>query len=65
MHTHNVVVMPNLFFKRRIAQVFDLKGSTRNRYADMTKKSSQSQNNVMLDQNFMECIYHLFVFFKF
>lgn len=39
---------------RRIAQVFDLKGSTRNRYVDV--KGEGKKGTVLLDQNFMECM---------
>lgn len=45
--------MPNLFFHRKIDQVFDLKGSTRNRYVDI-KNRKDIKNTVLLDQNFME-----------
>jgi hypothetical protein len=41
------VVMPNLFFNRKIGRVFDLKGSMRNRY-------ERKENSVGLDQNFLE-----------
>ncbi|GAA6009969.1 hypothetical protein JCM11491_005808 [Sporobolomyces phaffii] len=41
------LVMENLFYGRQLKQIFDLKGSTRNRRAD--------QNNpVLLDENLME-----------
>ncbi|GAA5927806.1 uncharacterized protein JCM15063_005999 [Sporobolomyces koalae] len=41
------LVMENLFYGRQLTQIFDLKGSTRNRRAD-------SNNPVLLDENLME-----------
>ncbi|GAA5889767.1 hypothetical protein JCM5296_002336 [Sporobolomyces johnsonii] len=41
------LVMENLFYGRQLKQIFDLKGSTRNRRADQS-------NPVLLDENLME-----------
>lgn len=42
-----MLLLQNLFYGRQLKQIFDLKGSTRNRRAD--------QNNpVLLDENLME-----------
>ena len=62
-----MLVMPNLFYDREVSQVFDLKGSARNRYIKLqvTEKnehrkaedlsSLHEKRRVLLDQNFMEC----------
>jgi len=39
--------MENLFYGRQLKQIFDLKGSTRNRRAD-------ENNPVLLDENLLE-----------
>jgi 1-phosphatidylinositol-3-phosphate 5-kinase len=44
------IAMPNLFFRRRIAKTFDLKGSTRNRLADVKPGDS----GTLLDANFLQ-----------
>ena len=41
------LVMENLFYGRQLKQIFDLKGSTRNRRAD-------ENNPVLLDENLLE-----------
>lgn len=41
------LVMENLFYGRQLKQIFDLKGSTRNRRAD-------ESNPVLLDENLLE-----------
>ncbi|XP_052204616.1 putative 1-phosphatidylinositol-3-phosphate 5-kinase FAB1C [Diospyros lotus] len=47
-----LMVMENLFFKRSISRVYDLKGSARSRYnADTT-----GRNNVLLDMNLLETL---------
>lgn len=48
-HYRNVdfLVMENLFYGRQLKQIFDLKGSTRNRRAD-------ESNPVLLDENLLE-----------
>ncbi|KAH7840020.1 hypothetical protein Vadar_011497 [Vaccinium darrowii] len=48
----DLVVMENLFFKRNISRVYDLKGSLRSRYnADTT-----GSDKVLLDQNLLETL---------
>ena len=49
----NVLVMENLFYERRFARIYDLKGSTRNRLIQPTGKINQ----VLLDENLMEIAY--------
>ncbi|KAF9995690.1 1-phosphatidylinositol-3-phosphate 5-kinase, partial [Entomortierella chlamydospora] len=46
----DVLVMENLFYDRKNLQIFDLKGSRRNRYVQPTGKD----NEVLLDENFIE-----------
>lgn len=47
----DLLVMENLFYKRHISNIFDLKGSTRNRHVQSTGK----QNEVLMDENLLEC----------
>lgn len=48
----DLMVMENLFFKRNISRVYDLKGSARSRYnADTT-----GANKVLLDMNLLETL---------
>ncbi|PSR91085.1 1-phosphatidylinositol-3-phosphate 5-kinase [Actinidia chinensis var. chinensis] len=48
----DLMVMENLFFKRSISRVYDLKGSARSRYnADTT-----GSNKVLLDMNLLEAL---------
>jgi 1-phosphatidylinositol-3-phosphate 5-kinase len=48
----DLMVMENLFYKRNISRVYDLKGSERSRYnADTT-----GTNKVMLDMNLLETL---------
>ncbi|KAJ1936747.1 Mitochondrial distribution and morphology protein 12, partial [Linderina macrospora] len=47
----NVVVMENLFYRRKCSRVFDLKGSERNRMVDETEG-----NSVFQDQNLLKLI---------
>lgn len=48
----DVMVMENLFYKRKVSRVYDLKGSTRSRYnADTT-----GENKVLLDTNLLETL---------
>ncbi|WVQ86807.1 hypothetical protein IAS59_000523 [Cryptococcus gattii] len=49
----NVLVMENLFYERRFAKIYDLKGSTRNRLIQPTGRI----NEVLLDENLMEIVY--------
>lgn len=46
----DVIVMENLFYKRKTSRIFDLKGSMRNRKVQQTGK----ENEVLLDENFVE-----------
>ncbi|CAI9097354.1 OLC1v1033756C4 [Oldenlandia corymbosa var. corymbosa] len=48
----NILVMENLFFKRNITRLYDLKGSTRSRY----NSDSSGSNKVLLDQNLIEAV---------
>ncbi|ORY91449.1 hypothetical protein BCR35DRAFT_274133 [Leucosporidium creatinivorum] len=47
----DVLVMENLFYERQLTQVFDLKGSTRNRHVQVTK---ERPNEVLMDENLVE-----------
>ena len=46
------MVMENLFYKRNIARVYDLKGSERSRY----NPDTTGTNKVMLDMNLLEAL---------
>lgn len=46
----NLLVMENLFYNRRFAKIYDLKGSTRNRHVQSTGR----ENEVLLDENLVE-----------
>lgn len=46
----DVMVMENLFFKRNISRVYDLKGSLRSRY----NPDTSGNNTVLLDLNLLE-----------
>lgn len=48
----DLMVMENLFFKRSISKVYDLKGSTRSRYNSDTRGA----NKVLLDMNLQETL---------
>lgn len=45
----DILVMENLFYERTITQKFDLKGSIRNRLANVTGK--EQEDLVLLDEN--------------
>ncbi|KAL3695599.1 hypothetical protein R1sor_009675 [Riccia sorocarpa] len=47
----DVIVMENLLFGRRIKRLYDLKGSKRSRYAQVTEGGA---NQVLLDSNLLE-----------
>ncbi|CCH58794.1 hypothetical protein TBLA_0A10150 [Henningerozyma blattae CBS 6284] len=49
----DVIIMENLFYKRKTSRIFDLKGSMRNRHVEQTGK----ENEVLLDENMIEYIY--------
>ena len=48
-----VAVMENLFYEKRVTQVFDLKGSMRSRYVQ-----NPVEAEVLLDENFLERMSH-------
>lgn len=48
----DLMVMENLFFKRKISKVYDLKGSARSRYISDTTGA----NKVLLDMNLLETL---------
>lgn len=48
----DVVVMENLLYGRRIARIYDLKGSTRSRY----NADASGRNSVLLDENLLEAM---------
>ncbi|KAK4057967.1 Mitochondrial distribution and morphology protein 12 [Microbotryomycetes sp. JL221] len=47
----DVLVMENLFYERHLSQVFDLKGSTRNRKVTV---SPDKPNEVLMDENLLQ-----------
>lgn len=64
----DVIVMENLFYGKRCQQVFDLKGSERNRLVNVQAQSSGGKSGmasnasreidkelVLLDENFLRC----------
>ena len=48
----DLMVMENLFFKRNISRVYDLKGSARSRY----NSDTTGTNKVLLDMNLLETL---------
>ncbi|XP_010274641.1 PREDICTED: putative 1-phosphatidylinositol-3-phosphate 5-kinase FAB1C isoform X2 [Nelumbo nucifera] len=48
----DLMVMENLFYKRNISRVYDLKGSARSRY----NPDTTGKNNVLLDMNLLEAL---------
>ena len=48
----DLMVMENLFYKRKISRVYDLKGSARSRY----NPDTTGANKVMLDMNLIETL---------
>ncbi|KAK4700951.1 hypothetical protein P7C70_g5290, partial [Phenoliferia sp. Uapishka_3] len=50
----DVLVMENLFYERTLAQVYDLKGSTRNRHVQV---SPDRPNEVLMDENLVQTSY--------
>ncbi|RKP09305.1 hypothetical protein THASP1DRAFT_14465 [Thamnocephalis sphaerospora] len=56
----DVIVMENLFYNRKISQLFDLKGSTRNRKAERTDR----EDEVLLDENLIQYIYENPIFIR-
>ncbi|KAM3589761.1 Mitochondrial distribution and morphology protein 12 [Umbelopsis sp. WA50703] len=56
----DVLIMENLFYKRNVKKIFDLKGSMRNRHVQSTGKD----NEVLLDENLVEFIYQSPLFIR-
>ncbi|KAL4574422.1 hypothetical protein LXL04_021254 [Taraxacum kok-saghyz] len=48
----NVLVMENVFFKRNISRIYDLKGSSRSRY----NSDTTGTNKTLLDMNLLEAL---------
>lgn len=48
----DVLVMENLFYDRKLSQVFDLKGSTRNRKVEVSSESRPGE--VLMDENLVQ-----------
>ena len=48
----DVIVLENLFYDKKLTQVFDLKGSERNRMINVTQQPNE-QDIVLLDENFL------------
>lgn len=48
----DLMVMENIFFKRSISQIYDLKGSLRSRY----NFDTSGENKVLLDENLLEAL---------
>lgn len=48
----DLMVMENLFYKRSISKVYDLKGSARSRY----NSDTTGANKVLLDMNLLETL---------
>ena len=49
----DLLVMENLFYKRKMSQVFDLKGSIRNRHVKTTGQEVQP-DLVLMDENLLK-----------
>ena len=49
----DVMVMENLFFKRKVSRIYDLKGSLRSRY----NPDASGNNKVLLDLNLLETLH--------
>ena len=56
----DLLVMENLFTDRQVSNIFDLKGSIRNRHVASTGK----ENEVLLDENLLEFIYESPLFIR-
>jgi hypothetical protein len=55
----DVIVLENLFYSKKISQVFDLKGSERNRLVNVTQQANKQEKDlVLLDENFLICNNH-------
>lgn len=54
----DVIVLENLFYGKKLTQVFDLKGSERNRMVNVNYQSNKQQEKdlVLLDENFLRCM---------
>lgn len=52
----DVIVMENLFYSKKCTQIFDLKGSERNRFITVNQQTvKQEKDLVLLDENFLRC----------
>ena len=52
----DVIVMENMGFGKKFTQVFDLKGSERNRMINVNQQSNKPEKDlVLLDENFLRC----------
>jgi 1-phosphatidylinositol-3-phosphate 5-kinase len=51
----DVIVLENLFYSKSVTQVFDLKGSERNRLVNVSQETAKQAENdiVLLDENFL------------
>jgi hypothetical protein len=49
----DIMVMENLFFKRKVSRIYDLKGSLRSRY----NPDTSGNNKVLLDLNLLETLH--------
>ena len=52
----DLMVMENIFFKRNISRVYDLKGSARARY----NSDTTGTDKVLLDMNLLETLQNLY-----
>ena len=63
----DVIVLENLFYEKNLSQVFDLKGSERNRMININQQTNKQPEKdvVLLDENFLRCIIEFihFIFF--
>lgn len=55
----DVVVLENLFYDKNLTQVFDLKGSERNRMINVAQQPNKppEKDIVLLDENFLRCMH--------
>ncbi|KAJ3677417.1 hypothetical protein LUZ60_003141 [Juncus effusus] len=52
----DMMIMENLFYKRNISRVYDLKGSVRSRYVSDASGDDNNSNKVLLDMNLLEAL---------
>lgn len=60
----DVIVLENLFYSKPVTQVFDLKGSERNRLVNVSQQNTKQAENdiVLLDENFLISIQRTLLF---